>query len=72
MLPEKECAFVNFVRVEDAIRARDQMQSGRVGNCIVRIGFGKSDAIQDTQGTQPTKSLCMQIWFVIIYLIFLY
>ncbi|KNC99989.1 uncharacterized protein SPPG_04340 [Spizellomyces punctatus DAOM BR117] len=57
ILPDKECAFVNYVRVEDAIRARDEMQGGRVGNCIVRIGFGKAEAINDTQGMQPTKSL---------------
>ncbi|KAJ3141043.1 hypothetical protein HDU90_007066 [Geranomyces variabilis] len=57
ILPDKECAFVNFVHVEDAVRARDDMQSGRVGNCIVRIGFGKAEAINDTQGMQPTKSL---------------
>ncbi|TPX53560.1 hypothetical protein PhCBS80983_g06262 [Powellomyces hirtus] len=57
ILPDKECAFVNYIRVEDAIRARDDMQGGRVGNCIVRIGFGKAEAINDTQGMQPTKSL---------------
>ncbi|KAI9105596.1 hypothetical protein DFS34DRAFT_588910 [Phlyctochytrium arcticum] len=57
ILPDKECAFVNYVRVEDAMRARDEMQGGRVGNSIVRIGFGKAEAINDTQGMQPTKSL---------------
>lgn len=57
MLQEKECAFVNFLNVEDAIRARDEMQGGRVGNCIVRIGFGKTEAIHENQGLQPTKSL---------------
>jgi hypothetical protein len=58
MLQEKECAFVNYMHVEDAIRAREEMQGGRVGNCIIRIGYGKTDAIHDTQGMQPTKSLC--------------
>ncbi|KAJ3004539.1 hypothetical protein HKX48_001170 [Thoreauomyces humboldtii] len=57
ILPDKECAFVNYIHVEDAIRAREDMQGGRVGNCIVRIGFGKAEAINDTQGMQPTKSL---------------
>ncbi|KAJ3092152.1 hypothetical protein HK102_010276 [Quaeritorhiza haematococci] len=57
ILPDKECAFVNYVRVEDAIRAKEEMQGGRVGNCIVRVGYGKAEAINDTQGMQPTKSL---------------
>ncbi|KAI8899559.1 armadillo-type protein [Globomyces pollinis-pini] len=57
MLPEKECAFVNYIRLEDALSAREQMQGGRIGSCIVRIGFGKTDAIHDNQGMQPTKSL---------------
>ncbi|KAJ3026726.1 hypothetical protein HDV00_011642 [Rhizophlyctis rosea] len=58
ILPDKECAFVNYVRVEDAVRAKEEMQGGRVGNCIVRVGYGKAEAINDTQGMQPTKSLC--------------
>ncbi|KAJ3186090.1 hypothetical protein HDU85_001008 [Gaertneriomyces sp. JEL0708] len=57
ILPDKECAFVNYVRTEDAVRARDEMQGGRVGNCIVRIGFGKAENCNDTGGMQPTKSL---------------
>lgn len=61
MLPEKECAFVNFIRLEDALDAKDKMQGGRIGNCIVRIGFGKTDSINDSQGMQPTKSLCNKV-----------
>ncbi|KAJ3269661.1 hypothetical protein HDV01_001133 [Terramyces sp. JEL0728] len=57
MLPEKECAFVNYFKLDDALAAREQMQGGRIGNCIVRIGFGKTEAIHDIQGMQPTKSL---------------
>jgi protein JSN1 len=41
MLPDKECAFVNYIRAEDAVAARNQMQGGRLGNCIIRVGFGK-------------------------------
>lgn len=41
MLPDKECAFVNYVWQEDAVHARSEMQGGRLGNCIIRIGFGK-------------------------------
>jgi protein JSN1 len=58
VLPDKECAFVNFVHVEDAVRAKDETEGSRVGSGIVRLGFGKSDTIIDTQGNQPTKSLC--------------
>lgn len=58
MLPEKECAFVNYAQLEDAILARDEMQGGRVGSCIVRIGYGKIDSNHDNQGMAPTKSLC--------------
>ena len=57
ILTDKECAFVNYVRVEDAVRARDEMQGSRVGNCVVRVGFGKAESISENQGMQPTKSL---------------
>ncbi|TPX35105.1 hypothetical protein SmJEL517_g02473 [Synchytrium microbalum] len=57
ILTDKECAFVNYVRIEDAIRARDEMQGSRVGSCIVRVGYGKAESISDNQGMQPTKSL---------------
>jgi protein JSN1 len=57
MLPEKECAFVNFAKTEEALLARERMQGGRIGNCIVRIGFGKPESIQETPAMQPTKSL---------------
>ncbi|TPX53635.1 hypothetical protein SeMB42_g00654 [Synchytrium endobioticum] len=57
ILTDKECAFVNYVRVEDAIRARDEMQGSKVGNCVVRVGFGKAESISENQGMQPTKSL---------------
>lgn len=56
-LPEKECAFINYIHIEDAIMAREEMQGARVGNCIVRIGYGKTEGIHDAQGMQPTKSL---------------
>ncbi|WWC85976.1 uncharacterized protein L201_000847 [Kwoniella dendrophila CBS 6074] len=51
MLPEKTCAFVNFMEKTDAIRARDDVLN-RMGGHVsalsetapVRIGFGKIDA----------------------------
>ncbi|KAJ1927990.1 hypothetical protein IWQ60_002453 [Tieghemiomyces parasiticus] len=59
LLPDKECAFINFNRVEDAIRARDEMQNGKIGNCVVRVGFGKGDnyASVDAQAMQPTRAI---------------
>ncbi|KAI7882263.1 ARM repeat-containing protein [Lichtheimia hyalospora FSU 10163] len=61
LLLEKECAFVNFFHVEDAIRAKEEVLGrlgGRVGNCIVRIGYGRADAaIPDTTALQPTRAL---------------
>ena len=58
VLPEKECAFVNYTRVEDAVLGRERMQGGRIGSCVIRIGFGKPESIYDSQGMTPTKSLC--------------
>ncbi|ORY22688.1 hypothetical protein BCR39DRAFT_473742 [Naematelia encephala] len=51
MLPEKTCAFVNFMDKADAIRARDDVLN-RLGGHVpslaetapVRIGFGKIDS----------------------------
>ncbi|KAI8804762.1 armadillo-type protein [Cladochytrium replicatum] len=57
VLPDKECAFVNFIRVEDATRAREEMQGSRIGIMNIRIGYGKVEAISDSAGMQPTKSL---------------
>jgi hypothetical protein len=62
LLTEKECGFVNFYHVEDAIRAKEEIlgkMGGRVGTCIVRIGYGKADAaVSDVNTSQPTRALC--------------
>lgn len=49
LIPEKECGFVNFVSVQDAIRAKEDVLSrlgGRLtkNSGMVRIGYGK-DAV---------------------------
>ncbi|PWN50480.1 hypothetical protein IE53DRAFT_368869 [Violaceomyces palustris] len=53
LLPEKECGFVNFVDVQDAIKAKDDVMNrlgGRIGtgttspNGTVKIGYGKIDS----------------------------
>lgn len=56
LLPEKECAFVNFVNVKDSVVAKNQMQGARMGSCIVKIGFGRSES--SSESTQsPLRSL---------------
>ncbi|KAJ1838543.1 hypothetical protein LPJ57_011097, partial [Coemansia sp. RSA 486] len=60
LLPDKECAFVNFMRVEDAIHAKKDMHAGaRIGNNTVRVGYGKGEsyAMGDAQAMQPTRAL---------------
>jgi len=50
LLPEKECGFVNFVDLADAVRAKDEVLNRMGGNIgmpngqTVRIGFGKADS----------------------------
>lgn len=44
LLPFKECAFVNFAKIEDALKAKKQLQGRPIGNMIVRIGYGKSES----------------------------
>ncbi|KAJ2854933.1 hypothetical protein J3B02_002429, partial [Coemansia erecta] len=60
LLPDKECAFVNFMRLEDAIHAKKDMYAGaRIGNNTVRVGYGKGEsyAMGDAQAMQPTRAL---------------
>lgn len=64
LLPEKECGFVNFVDIADAMRAKDDVLnrlSGHIGmsnNQAVRIGFGKADSAPATppMGTQASSA----------------
>lgn len=63
LLLEKECAFVNFFYTEDAIHAKEDVLGrlgGRIGACIVRIGFGKADMAIPSEPVdlQPTRALC--------------
>lgn len=68
VLPEKECGFVNYFRLEDAMRARDDIMNrlgGRVATSTVRIGYGKVDglspmnegALSSGQSNNPTRAL---------------
>lgn len=66
ILSDKECAFVNFLTVDSAVAAKNDLET-RLGSKLagtpVRVGFGKADvssAMADTspniQG--PTRALC--------------
>ena len=58
LLPEKECGFVNFLDINDAVRAKDDVLNRLGGNIglpngqPVRIGFGKADSAP----AQPSKA----------------
>jgi protein JSN1 len=58
LLPEKECGFVNFLDISDAVRAKDDVLNRLGGNIglpngqPVRIGFGKADSAP----AQPAKT----------------
>ncbi|UZJ56799.1 hypothetical protein CBS101457_006119 [Exobasidium rhododendri] len=62
LLPEKECGFVNFVDLNDAIQAREDVLGrlgGRLENYgtgaggVVRIGYGKIDSASSHTSTKP-------------------
>ncbi|KAG8819286.1 hypothetical protein FRC19_009978 [Serendipita sp. 401] len=58
LLPEKECGFVNFLDINDAIRAKEDVLNRLGGNIglqsgqPVRIGFGKAESAP----AQPAKA----------------
>ncbi|KAJ7063126.1 hypothetical protein C8F01DRAFT_1131647 [Mycena amicta] len=64
LLPEKECGFVNFVDIADAIRAKDDVLNRLGGNIgmpngqTVRIGFGKADSapVAPAKGTPASPA----------------
>ncbi|KAL0076651.1 armadillo-type protein [Phycomyces blakesleeanus] len=61
LLMEKECAFVNFFETEDAIHAKDEVLgrlNGKIGQCTVRIGYGRADAVSsEANVSRPTRAL---------------
>ncbi|KAF7732146.1 hypothetical protein EC973_006401 [Apophysomyces ossiformis] len=54
ILPDRECAFVNFLILEDALRAKEYLNANgnRLGNAAVKVGFGKPEA-----GPQPSLDM---------------
>ncbi|SAL98577.1 hypothetical protein [Absidia glauca] len=54
LLMEKECAFVNYFYVDHAVRAKEDLLGplgGRIGHCVVRIGYGRTDATNEPTTT---------------------
>jgi hypothetical protein len=47
ILPDRECAFINYSTIEEALRAKDHLinkMSSRLSNHhLVKVGFGKLD-----------------------------
>lgn len=60
LLPAKECAFVNYYSLEDALRARTGMQGMPLGNMILRIGFGRIDNDYSTGVVGSTSNMPSQ------------
>lgn len=73
ILQDRECAFINFATIEDALRAKDALMHNhhqRLGNTLVKVGFGKPEAhcaagggppVAADLGTNvqgPTRALC--------------
>ena len=58
LFPDRDSAFINFMSMDDAARAKETLHGSILGKNAIRISFGRSDSSSDGQGNQPTKSLC--------------
>lgn len=65
LLPEKSCAFVNFIDRADAIRAKDDIlirlggQIPQLSDTPVRVGFGKIDSVPTAAPSTSTLKYSM-------------
>lgn len=50
LLPEKKCAFVNFMNMEEAMRARSAMQGRMLGGQPLKINYGKDTGPPSSHG----------------------
>lgn len=60
VLPVKECAFVNYVRLEDSKMAKEKLQGHALGKMIMRIGYGKHEIIHRSSSfdtLNPSRAL---------------
>ncbi|KAI7853056.1 hypothetical protein BDC45DRAFT_174934 [Circinella umbellata] len=59
ILPDRECAFINFITLDDALRAKEELihtLNGRLGNSAVKVGFGRADAVPQQPPPPPPTS----------------
>ncbi len=60
ILPDRECAFINYSTIEEAIRAKETVMnkmSNRLGNNqVIKVGFGKLDINTPTTPTLSCSS----------------
>ena len=59
ILPDRECAFINFIALEDALRAKEELihtLNGRLGNSAVKVGFGRADSVPQQPPAAPPPS----------------
>ncbi|KAA1072107.1 hypothetical protein PGT21_027926 [Puccinia graminis f. sp. tritici] len=64
LLPDKECGFINFVSVHDAVHAKDDIVNrleGQInlknGPTCIRIGFGKPESAPQTPASLLTTPI---------------
>ena len=65
LLPNKECAFVNFTNVDEAVQAKAAMVGRPIGHLIPRIGFGKvscNSSSNAVQAASDTPSVSRSVW----------
>lgn len=60
ILPDRECAFINFSHLDEAIRAKETLvnkMSSRLSNHhLVKVGFGKSDNLTTNTNMMPSPT----------------
>lgn len=65
LLPEKSCAFVNYIDKDDAVRAKDDVLIGQGGlvpslsDTPIRVGFGKIDSVPTAAPSASTLKYSM-------------
>ncbi|KXS21700.1 hypothetical protein M427DRAFT_65672 [Gonapodya prolifera JEL478] len=55
ILPERECAFINFARAEMAMRARREMEGAIIGSMQIRLGYGKTPEVSPVAVPHPVS-----------------
>ncbi|RKP39645.1 armadillo-type protein, partial [Dimargaris cristalligena] len=56
VLTHKNCGFVNFEKLEDAVRAKKAMNGKEIADSVVRIGYAKVPSKSDLSGRSRVAS----------------